>query len=125
MAGVQEEHRLRIALLLIGLGACLIVAGFVLGVQHYDLDRTASGYVQSASLPQVTLDRNQQAKLIRQVLFILLILLTILLVSLSAFRVWSRRFRQLLLHKPAAPTVSSDVWAMHQLPEEPPDEAKE
>ena len=134
MAGVQEENRLRIALLLLGLGSGLVLFGVLLGAEHY---RSAHAVqvqpVHAAPAPAVHLTRSAEVGLIKQILFILVVLVSILAVSLYAFRLWSRRFRQMLLHKPAPPTPDGDVWAMHRLPEDaltefsepPPDAAPE
>jgi hypothetical protein len=62
--------------------------------------------------------RVDKAKMIQQMLFYLLVLVGIFSISIYAFKLWSRRFRQSLFHKPLSPTPSSDVWAMHRLPEE-------
>jgi hypothetical protein len=133
MAGVREENRLRIAVLLLGLGAILILVGVVLGVQHYrGLRALEEARPTIAQVPPgVRLDRGAEVGLIRQVLFVLVVLVGILAVSLTALRLWSRRFRQVLMHKPAPPTPDADVWAMHRLPEdalaeftEPPPEAE-
>lgn len=121
MAGVQEENRRRIALLLIGLGAFLVVLGIVLGVHHRAVDANRAA-VSTPSAEAVRLGPTEQARLIQWVLFELVLLVGILAVSLYAFKLWSRRFRQMLLRKPAAPTPSEDVWAMHRLPEEAPAE---
>jgi hypothetical protein len=120
MAGVQEENRLRIALALLGLGAVLILIGVALGVQHYHRLRVLEEAppVLTQGAPGVHLDREAQVKLIRRVLFVLVVLVGILAVSLTALRLWSRRFKRVLLHKPAPPTPDADVWAMHQLPED-------
>jgi hypothetical protein len=118
MAGVQEENRLRIALVLLGLGMLLIVGGIVLGIQQYQALQSSSHGPVSAQATAVHLDRGSQAKLIRNVLFLLVILTVVLVVSLYAFRQWSRRFRQFLLRKPPPPTPSEDAWAMHRLPED-------
>ena len=120
MAGVREENRLRIALLLLGLGTILILFGVLLGVQHFrglrELEEARPVYTRAT--PTVHLNRGAQVGLIKQVLFVLMILVSILAVSLLAFRLWSRRFRKILLHKPAPPTPDADVWAMHRLPED-------
>ena len=120
MAGVQEENRLRIALLLLGLGAVLILLGVVLGVQHYrglqELQEIQPVHTRPAAA--VHLDRKAEVGLIKRVLYVLILLVSILTVSLVAFRLWSRRFRKILLHKPAPPTPNADVWAMHRLPQD-------
>lgn len=46
------------------------------------------------------------------------IVLLVLVVSASAIVVFSRRFRSFLLRGKRKPTPNSDVWSMHQLPEE-------
>lgn len=120
MAGVREENRLRIALLLLGLGGFLVLIGVVMAVQRYhglhELQETQ--LVTGKTAPAIHLERGAQAKLIRQVLFTLLVLVGILTISLYTFRLWSRRYKRLLLHKPAPPTPDGDVWAMHRLPED-------
>jgi uncharacterized membrane protein YidH (DUF202 family) len=118
MAGVQEENRLRIALMLMALGVLLIFGGILLGVQQYRTVQASQVRPLKAEAPAVQLDRDKQVQLIRAVLFVLLVLTGILAVSLYAFRRWSRRFRQWLLRKPARPTPSEDVWVMHRLPED-------
>jgi len=135
MAGVQEENRLRIALLLLGLGGGLVLFGVLLGAEHYRSSHAPEQVppAHAASAPAVHLTRQAEVGLIKQILFILVVLVSILAVSLYAFRLWSRRFRQMLLHKPAPPTPDGDVWAMHRLPEDalteftepPPDAAPE
>lgn len=57
---------------------------------------------------------------LKQVLFLLTVLVLVFAVSVLAFVRWSRRYRRYLLHKSHEPTPSSDVWAMHRVPE--PDE---
>lgn len=120
MAGVREESRLRIALILLGLGTILVLVGVIMAQQHYNRLRAAQEVRPLATRPvqaEATPERGAQAKLIRQVLFMLVVLVGILTISLYALRVWSRRYRRVLMHKPAPPTPSSDVWAMHKLPE--------
>lgn len=119
MAGVQEENRRRIALLLLGLGLALITIGVGMGIVSYRSARPAETTSSSAKPPppRIQLERDKQARLIQQVLFLLLVLVGILSVSLYAFHLWSRRFRRMLFRKPAPPTPSEDAWAMHQLPE--------
>jgi hypothetical protein len=127
MAGVREENRLHIALLLLGLGTILILVGVFLAIQRYyglhELQETR--LVTGTPASKVPVERGAQAKLIRQVLFTLVVLVGIFTISMYAFRVWSRRFRRLLLHKPAPPTPDADVWAMHRLPEDALDETPE
>jgi len=48
------------------------------------------------------------------------ILLTFLVASFAIHR-FSKRYRAMLLRKPAPPTASDDVWKMHRLPESPDD----
>lgn len=118
MAGVQEENRRRIALSLLAVGTALILLGVFLWISHQ------RGIADTATLTPMTkpgrspVDKVTQVKVIQHVLFMLIVLIGILSVSLYALKVWSRRYRQALFRKPAAPTPSSDVWAMHKVPEE-------
>ena len=126
MAGVQEENRRRIALLLLSLGVILVLVGTGLGLQSRQATRSVAAREapqDGSKRPVVHLKRDQQARLIQQVLFMLLVLVGILSVSLYAFHLWSRRYRRMLLRKPSPPTPSEDVWAMHQLPENAVEEA--
>lgn len=118
MAGVQEENRRRIALSLLGLGGFLILAGVGLWMYNQHSIHTSQALAEMPRRGTSKLDKEVQVRVIQQVLFYLLILVGILTVSLYAFKIWSRRFRQALFRKPAPPTPSEDVWAMHQLPVE-------
>ena len=64
-----------------------------------------------------------EARVLRYVLFLVIILVGIFFVSAFAFLRWSRHFRRTLLRRPSPPTPSSDVWAMHRLPDDEPDGA--
>lgn len=118
MAGVQEENRRRFALLLIGLGIFLILLGLGLGTHHYHALASQREGLNPSDPPAIQLSRSQQARMIQQVLFLTLVLAGILGISLYAFKVWSRRFRQMLFRRPAPPTPSEDVWTMHRLPDD-------
>ncbi|GMU24709.1 MAG: hypothetical protein AMXMBFR13_47820 [Phycisphaerae bacterium] len=115
MAGVEEENRRRIALVLLVAGAFLMIAGMGLVAYHYH-------YVHSVAPTHATrpirMDTSSQARMIQQVLFLLLVLVGVLAISLYAFRRWNRRFRDFLFRKPHSRTPSEDVWAMHKLPDE-------
>ena len=118
MAGVQAQKRRRIALLLMGLGLFFILLGVGLGAHHCEtLAESREGF-SGSTVSTTQLSRDQQANVLRQVLFLVVVLVGILGVSLYAFKVWSRRFRQMLLRKPAPPTPNEDVWAMHRLPDD-------
>ncbi len=118
MPQAPDENRRRAALILALIGVGLILAGSILAIQRPDPSATAPG----ASSPSPEQSR-QIVEAIRQVAFLLMLLVLIFAVSVLAFRRWSRHFRRRLLRKPRHPTPASDVWAMHRLPDAPaPDE---
>jgi hypothetical protein len=99
----QYRHRLACA------GALLIGAASALRAEPLTsrpTDTTSRGVVQYA-------------------LFLMVVLVGIFLVSSFAFLRWSKHFRRRVLRKPADPTPAEDVWAMHRLPEEEPDDPDE
>jgi len=55
----------------------------------------------------------------RKTIFWSAILIFILIVASIAIVRFSRRYAAYLRDKPAAPTASDDVWAMHRLPPDP------
>ncbi|HSW45998.1 MAG TPA: hypothetical protein VLM89_10550 [Phycisphaerae bacterium] len=116
MAGVDESHRGRIAILLALTGAGLVVIGLFLTIQHFQQTETLLRRPSTQPIGRRVAD----ARVIQTVLFLLLMLVGVFTVASLAFLRWSRSFRRWLLHKPAKATPSSDVWAMHTLPEEHP-----
>lgn len=116
MAGVEEQHRERIAgvLLLAGVSLILVGAGLLIHQQH-QLD-ASQPVLNSATLSPEA--RVRRAEAIHSLLFLLIMLVVIFAAASLAFLRWSRRFRRWLLRKPALPTPSEDVWAMHRLPED-------
>lgn len=122
MGGVAESNRQRIAFVLMGAGIVLALVGFgLLWPQH-----PAPGPVSSPTTqPAAALSTSVQARLLRQALFWLVILVLVFLVSTTAFLRWSRHFRRSLFRRPHPPTPSEDVWAMHKLPEGAVDEWKD
>lgn len=114
MGGVAESNRQRIAFVLMGAGIVLALLGFGL----LWLQQPAPGPVSSPTTqPAAALSTSLQARLLRQALFWLVILVIIFLVSTTAFLRWSRHFRRSLARRPHPPTPSEDVWVMHKLPE--------
>ena len=114
MAGVEEENRQRIALVLVLVGVGLILAGVALMIRHYhEID------MHQAPIPQTSVDKKIRA--IQHMLFLLIVLLGIFSVASIAFLRWSRRFRRWMFYKPRPATPDGDVWAMHR----PPDEFRE
>jgi hypothetical protein len=112
MGGVSESNRQRVAFVLIGLGAALIVLGFsVLILQDHGASSPGLTTRPVAVAPAA------KARIIKQVLFWTIILILLFLVSTTAFLRWSRHYRRSLLRKPHTPTPNGDVWAMHKLPE--------
>lgn len=59
-----------------------------------------------------------EARVLRYVLFLVIVLVGIFFVSAFAFLRWSQHFRRTLLRRPPRPTPSTDVWSMHRLPDE-------
>lgn len=114
MAGVEENRRQRIALILVLIGAGLIILGFVLSLDQQEEMETVAKPTTTMSAEQ----RSSWAQAIRQFLFLMLVILGVFSVGTLAFLRWSRRFRQWLLRKPPAATPDGDVWAMHRLPED-------
>jgi uncharacterized membrane protein YidH (DUF202 family) len=114
MAGVEEENRQRIALFLVFVGAGLILAGVALMIQHYRQIE-----VHQTLVPPLSEDKRlSDAKVIRHILLLLLVLVGIFSVASFAFLRWSRRFRRWMFHRPQPATPDGDVWAMHRLPSE-------
>lgn len=111
MAGVSETNRKKIAALLIGLGAGLILIGFLFFLSQPPAETLPLPTTRNA-VPLPT-----RARAMKQLLFWLVVFLLIFGVSTLTFLRWSRRFRDWILRKPHAPTPSEDVWAMHKLPE--------
>lgn len=113
MAGIEENSRQRVALVLVLFGAGLIILGFVLSLNQQQEMETVTKPVTTMSAEQ----RSSWAHAIRQFLFLMLVILGVFSVGTLAFLRWSRRFRRWLLRKPPAATPDGDVWAMHRLPE--------
>jgi hypothetical protein len=63
-----------------------------------------------------TLARDQRMIRWSTVIFLGTILLLVFVVAAVAIVHFSRRYRQYLLRGKSAPTVSDDVWGMHQVP---------
>jgi len=114
MAGVEENSRQRVALILVLFGAGLIILGFVLSLDQQEEMETVTKPVTTMSAEQ----RTSWAQAIRQFLFLMLVILGVFSVGTLAFLRWSRRFRRWLLRKPQPATPDGDVWAMHRLPED-------
>ena len=114
MAGVEENSRQRVALILVLFGAGLIITGFVLSLNQQQEMDTVTKPVTTMSAEQ----RSSWAHAIQQFLFLMLVILGVFCVGTLAFLRWSRRFRQWLLRKPSTATPDGDVWAMHRLPED-------
>ena len=100
MAGVEEENRQRIALFLVFVGAGLILAGVALMIQHYRQIE-----VHQTPVPPLSTDKRlSDAKVIRHILLLLLVLMGIFSVASFAFLRWSRRFRRWMFHRPQPAT---------------------
>jgi hypothetical protein len=115
MAGVQEENRRKTAFILAAVGIGLIVFGFVLTLNHQSELESSQAAAQhlAANVKAGTL-----ARVLKHVLFFLVILVGIFSISVFAFLRWSRNFRRSLMRRPHPPTPADDVWAMHKLPPE-------
>jgi uncharacterized membrane protein YidH (DUF202 family) len=114
MAGVAEENRRRLAMVLVLIGCGLMLAGGALVLQHRHQMQVAQGFQGRPA----SLETTKLAQTIRQVLFWLLLLVGLFSVSSFAFLRWSRRFRRWMLREPKPPTDAEDVWAMHRAPDE-------
>ncbi len=109
-------------LLLIGTGLVLIGLALLLRQEYVELAideavlhaHEPAGRPETAPSPLVP-EVRRQGRLLRQVLFLTLILVLVFAVSTLAFLRWSRKYRRSLMRKPRRPTPSSDVWAMHRL----------
>jgi hypothetical protein len=111
----SDLRRRRIAWGLLLVGCALVFTGAGVILRHrYQLETP-----EAASRLEATPDAKRMVAALRQLTFLLVVLVCVLGVSLLAFRRWSRGFRQRLLRKSPAPTPSEDVWAMHRLSEEP------
>jgi len=115
MAGVEEAHRQRIALVLLLIGTALLLAGVAMVLQHQNTLHTPQAKSVTSQAPEAKL---RVAQILKESLFALLVLVIIFGTGTFAFLRWSRRFRQRLLRRPRPPTPSEDVWAMHRLPDE-------
>jgi uncharacterized membrane protein YidH (DUF202 family) len=116
MAGVEEGNRSRIAVVLGVIGAILVILGLALIIQQMEQTSFVSPRTPVAEKKVVN------ARVIQSMLFLLLVLVGVFAVASLAFLRWSRRFRRWLLHKPRPATPNADVWLMHRLPEDLPDE---
>ena len=112
MAGVEESNRRRIAVVLALMGGGLILAGLALGVHQFAQTEAAQPQTGPGVKPVA------DARAIRSILFLLLILVGVFGVASLAFLRWSRSFRRWLLRKPSPATPDGDVWSMHRLPED-------
>ncbi len=112
MAGISESKRKQVALMLSGLGAVLIFAGFII-----ILSRSVDPGTVAAPLQKVSVPKEVRILALKHILFWMVVFFLIFAVSTIAFLRWSRRFRRYILRKPQSPTPSEDVWAMHKLPE--------
>ena len=116
MAGVEEGNRSRIALVIGVIGAILVILGLALIIQQMEQTSVVPLHAPIAEKKVVN------ARVIQSMLFLLLVLVGVFAVASLAFLRWSRRFRRWLLHKPRPATPDADVWLMHCLPEDVPDE---
>lgn len=123
MAGDDPQARRAAAvLLLVGTGLVLIGLALLLQQEYVELalDEVAlqaqapAGGPETAPSPLLP-EARRHGRLLRQVLFLTLILVLVFAVSTLAFLRWSRKYRRSLMRKPRSPTPSSDVWAMHRL----------
>jgi len=120
----DDPHARRAAavLLLVGTGLVLIGLALLLQQEYVELAldeaslhaQAPAGGPEAAPGPLLP-EARRQGRLLRQVLFLTLILVLVFAVSTLAFLRWSRKYRRSLLRKPRGPTPSSDVWAMHRL----------
>ena len=72
----------------------------------------------AASQPATTSDTQALGRTLRNILYILVVLVGVFVVSSYAFIRWSRRYKRWLLREPTHPTPHEDVWPMHKLPPE-------
>jgi len=113
MAGVEENRRQRIAMLLVVAGILLILVGIGFSLRYQDEIETLQRPVTSSPSERIS-----QAKAIQRMLFLLLVIVGIFSVGTFAFLRWSRKFRAWILRKPHSATPDSDVWSMYRLPED-------
>lgn len=88
------------------------------GVAMADSQGPGPGNEAAASQPATTPDQQALGRTLRNVLYILLVLVVLFAVSSYAFILWSRRYKRWLLRHPTQPTPHQDVWPMHKLPPE-------
>jgi hypothetical protein len=82
----------------------------------------------SALQAQPTASRPADAasrSILEYMLFLVVVLVGIFLVSSFAFLRWSKHFRRRVFREPIRPTPSEDVWSMHRLPDEEPEDLDE
>jgi len=114
MAGVEECNRRQLGLALLLAGGALILVGVVLILHQQHLLEARAERLREPIIP----GRLPTARIIQNVLFLLLLLVLMFGVASLAFLRFSRRFRRWLLRRPTPPTPADDVWAMHRLPPE-------
>ena len=129
---VEDERtaagRLRLALFWLVFGVFLIGTSFV--VYNFQSDRTVPekteppaktahlGSDQSTESIDAGVLENSAArsKLLRLGMLYGFLLFLVFLVAVYALSRWSRAFRSVLFHRPAADTATPDVWKMHKVP---------
>jgi cytoskeletal protein RodZ len=112
----KEEYRRRIIpWILVFLVILLVAAGLASLIAYTFPDQP----MQQETKPLTKEKKVELSQLLRNVLYLLGIIIIIFMFGLWAILRWSRRFRQFLFREPRQETPVEDVWAMHRLPEEP------
>jgi hypothetical protein len=114
IGSAQHRNNATMWLLLLAFIGVSVMSSAVLA----DSQGSGADSAVAASQPAPTQDPRALGRTLRNVLYILLVLVVLFTVSSYAFILWSRRYRRWLLRHPARPTPHADVWPMHKLPPE-------
>ncbi len=118
----QRQKQIALALMLLGV-LCLIISLGSLWWQRTDIEqyRIQPGGPHSTQTQLLS----ARTKLARSWLLAVGGLFILFLVASLAMARFGRRFMAYITAKPAPPTPSDDVWRMHKVPEELPDEGED
>lgn len=107
----QRRHKnIRLTLMLVLVNPVVMTCGV-----RAQSGESGPDHAITASQPAPTPDAQILGRTLRNVLYVLLVLVGVFVVSSYAFIRWSRRYKRWLLRQPGQPTPHEDVWSMHKL----------
>lgn len=119
-SGTSHYERRRSGYAALAIGLFILLSAWIIAVNRSPLGSAAVAEIRDGALSEHKLDPPDRNRILPAMSTGMLVwgivLLFIFVVSALAFIRVSRHYRRLLLHRPADPTPTADVWKMHKTP---------